>query len=137
MNATSIAILSVVGFIAVDAMIVLVVGRLLVSTLWKPLAHGHEHVEPLPDAVRKNFQSFRIATANFGFCVHVAVDENRLHLLPARFLRWFGARPMSIPWDQVNLKKRGGHWSSVKIGKRSVHGPAWCLNLAEPEPGAD
>lgn len=137
MSSTSIVIVSVVGFIALDAVIAVVVGRLLVSTLWNPLARGHEHVEPLPDAVRRNFQSFRLATANFGYCVHVAVDEKRLHLLPALFLRWFGARPMSIPWEQVNLKRRGRRWSSVKIGDRGVHGPAWCLNLAEPEPGAE
>jgi hypothetical protein len=127
--------LIVVSIFALDTLIAAVVGKAVVAALWNPLANKYHAVDPAADAVRKNFQSFRFGAVNMGFCVHVAVDEHHLTLTAIRPLRWLGAKPISIPWDQITMKKRGSKWSTVHINAKSLHGPAWCLNLADPGDG--
>jgi len=103
---------------------------------WGPWVRQYPPQEPAPDAVAKNFQSFKFGIMNFGFCLHVKVDEEHLHLRPVMPLRWFGAGPISVPWSSIqpDRKSRIGNWLIVKIDKKTVMGPSWCLELAgEPE----
>jgi hypothetical protein len=84
------------------------------------------------DAVRRDFQSFKIGMYNLGYCIHVAVDDAYLHLLPTAILRWAGAKPVSIPWEDVEfLRRKGTKWAEVRIVKQKVLGPAWALEIAE------
>lgn len=116
-----------------NAAITMFIAWVIVKSSWTGLAGPFEAHEIGPDAVRKNFQSFRIGIVNLGFSVHVAVDEQYLHLIPARIIQIFGAKAASIPWDQVTFKDRKGkRYATVKIGSSMVLGPAWCLTIAEP-----
>ncbi len=119
----------IVGVVIFD--IVLVVG--LVRAGWGDLPSKFPAVPAAENGVTKNFQSFRIGLFNFGFAIHVTVDEQHLHLAPAKVLRWLGARPASIPWDRIALEKAGRRWSTVKIASHRIWGPSWCLDLAGEE----
>ena len=118
--------------ILLSVAIAIVIGRAFIGSLWNALANAHEATEPDAGAVRKNFQTFAIGPVNLGFCVHVAVDEQFLHLLPSRFLKLCGAKPMSVPWEAITMKKKGKRTSIVMIGRQAVIGPTWCLGIADP-----
>ncbi len=114
------------------------IGWVLIRSSWAGLAQPFPAQQIGSDAVRKNFQSFRIGIVKLGFSVHVAVDEQYLHLIPARLIRLFGARTASIPWNQVSFTGRKGKRNAVvKIGANTVMGPAWCLEMAEPPPSEE
>jgi hypothetical protein len=118
---------SVAGSLVLDYAIV----RFIVSQFWGPLPRSFPPQPPRDDALRRTFQSFRLGPCNFGYCVHVAVDEEHLHLEPARFLRWLGALPASVPWAAITLTgppRRG--WRKAKIARQDLMGPDWCLELA-------
>jgi hypothetical protein len=70
--------------------------------------------------------------------VHVAVDEQFLHLTPAGPLRGLGARPMSIPWEEIRPRSSAmpRRWLNVEIRGQRLAGPAWCLELASPPAAA-
>lgn len=101
---------------------------------WSKLAEAFPAQAIEPDAVRRNFQSFRIGIMNLGYSIHVAADQGYLHLEPARYLRWLGAGPVSIPWDDIEIVKRSrlARWITIKAGSHKITGPEWCLSLAEP-----
>jgi len=127
-------------FIGFDLFVLLpIIFTLVVKFGWSPMRRRFPPREIAPDALRRNFQSFRFGILNFGMSIHVAVDEHCLHLIPARFLRWFGAGPVSVPWDAVTIRRRalGGRWISASFDGRSVMGPGWCLALAEPAEAGD
>ena len=87
----------------------------------KPILHPH---------VRRNFQSFAIGFVNMGGCVHTAIDDEHLHLIPVKFMKWFGCKPVSVPWREIQNHPKPGRSRStlrVKIGKIDVVGPRWCL----------
>ena len=121
-------------FVIADLLIV--VGILFASLriAWAPLSAAHPFQPPAIDAVHKRFQSFRVGVLNLGYCVHVAVDDGYLHLIPATLLCWLGARPTSIPWDAIQVLKRSrlGKSMIVQVGKRRIAGPTWCMELAGP-----
>src|SRR5213078_495240 len=112
-----------------------VVVRMLISAGWNTVARGRR-AEPVGEgAVRRRYQSFSFGIFNFGWSVHVAADERYLHLTPAGFMRWAGAKPVSIPWDEVRLAEKQPRRRSLaraKIGKTTVVGPRWALELAGP-----
>lgn len=85
---------------------------------------------PLPGAVRREFQSFHIDMFSVGWGYHVEVDEDHLHLFPARMERWLGVTPASIPWSAITLVSTGRWRCKVKFGTWTVTGPKWCLELA-------
>ncbi|MBX3323745.1 MAG: hypothetical protein KF757_12220 [Phycisphaeraceae bacterium] len=103
------------------------------------LAVRYPFVEPMPDAVRRNFQSFSFGLANMGLCVHVVVDERHLHLMPAKLVRIFGVGAASVPWDEVHLRpgRSRGAIRTARIGGQTVSGPTWCLSIAEDQSGAE
>lgn len=123
------------GVIALITLVDLLVVYALVRAGWAELVQGFGYVEPEPGAVRRRFQTFKAGLYNFGWLVHVAVDENYLHLYPAAIVRWAGARPASIPWGCIAVVKPGKRMTKVKIGKATIIGPTWCLEMAG-SPGA-
>ena len=122
----------VVGAVLLDLVVVVALLRGMSKSSIGGLAKQFPAVEPGADAVRRNFQSFKFGIYNAGWCVHVAVDERSLHLMPAKLFRWCGARDSSIPWEAITLEKRGKMSTRVKIGKMTIWGPTWCLELAQP-----
>lgn len=127
-----------VGIAIVWSLMSLGMGLLLikgmVSATWNRIASAHPAVEPAAGSVRRDFQSFKMNLFNMGMCVHVIVDERHLHLLPAAFLRWFGAKPMSVAWERIEVKRRSRVGSAVltRIHGVDVWGPGWCLEMAGP-----
>jgi hypothetical protein len=127
------AVLGIVGFsLALDVFLV----RTLVRAGWSTLSDRFPAQPVAPDAIRRDFQSFGFDLYSFGGCVHVAADSSFLHLLPSAFLRWAGCGAMSIPWERIELKSCRRRWAKAQIAGTRVKGPAWCLSLADPGPGA-
>jgi hypothetical protein len=132
MSATAVWAIAI-GWTIMSVGVAFLVVRGVVESTWKRLAAAHPAVEPAPDAVRRRFQSFKMNLLNLGLSVHVAADERYLHLSPAAVIRWAGARPMSIPWESIEVLGHGITSRSVRtrIDGITVWGPAWCLRLAE------
>lgn len=122
--------LAIIAIIAMFVVVDLIVVRMVLRNGWGSLADRFQGRPVRPEAVRREFQSFRFGMYKFGQSVHVAVDEEHLHLFPAAVLRWAGARPASIPWERIVLEKEGGRRCTVRIGDTVVQGPAWCLAMA-------
>ncbi|MBU6414091.1 MAG: hypothetical protein KGS45_11530 [Planctomycetes bacterium] len=82
------------------------------------------------NAKRRNFQSMSSGLVNLGFCIHIATDEQHLHILPTAFLRLFKAKPMSIPWDKVDLQPEQPRkrWLNVRAEGSDLTLPAWILD---------
>ena len=119
--------------VAADFVLAIAILALFVKRSWSPIAQAHPPQSPATGAVGRDFQSFRFGVLNLGFSVHVKVDERFLHIVPARYLRWLGAAPMSLPWEAVTVVKRSAHgrWITADINGRRIQGPAWCLQLAD------
>ena len=130
---------AVVAIVAIDLLVTVAIIRVLLKAGWSALVRKYPEVEPAPDAVRKNYQSFKIGAVRLGKCVHVAVDETHLHLTPGKVLRWLGARPVSIPWETIRItgEAMGGRLLRTRIDSVNVIGPAWCLDLAARAPQGD
>jgi len=124
----------VVIFILVDLIIIPLVIRAVVASSWGSLERAWPGRPVGGGAVVREFQSVRIGSSNFGGCVHIAVDDRFLHLMPARFIRWFGAGPVSVPWESLTDVRpvRGGAYASAAAGGTRLTAPAWALELARP-----
>ncbi len=123
-------IIALVGLLtAIDAVIIWSIVRFG----WGPLPRSFPAQDPLADAVSRKHQSFRINLLSFGFCIHVAVDGQHLHLTPIKLLRALGAKGSSIPWASIRIEKRStrGRWLTARAGSHTIRGPAWCLELAQ------
>ncbi len=102
------------------------------SLLWKPMVAAHPPREPAEDAVRRRFQSFGLGIVNMGFSIHVAADEQYLHLTPVLPLRLFGAMPCSIAWSALEPVRRGNRpvrAARLRPGGYLLSGPKWCMEL--------
>ena len=120
----------VVGiFVICDAVVVGALVYWMVSNL-REIPAKFPFTPPLPGAVRREFQSFHIDMFGVGWGYHVEVDEDHLHLFPAKMERWLGITPASIPWSAIRLESTGRWTCRVKIDKWNVTGPRWCLELA-------
>ena len=121
-------------FVATDLVVIPLIIRTIVNGSWGELQNAFPARPVAGGAVLREFQSLRIGTANFGGCVHIAVDEACLHLLPAMFIRWFGAGPVSIPWESLSEVRRTsrGRFAEAVAGRKRLTAPAWALELAEP-----
>lgn len=127
----------VLGVVAIDLLVVCgLVIPALVRASWGTLADRFPPREARPDALRREFQSFRFALVNLGWSVHVEVDAGHLHLRPALLARLVRCRPMSVPWEEVTLvgRRRGGMRRAIIAGT-PVWGPAWCMDLAPEHRG--
>ncbi|MEE8155745.1 MAG: hypothetical protein V3T53_12400 [Phycisphaerales bacterium] len=129
----------IVLFVIIDILVAFSLIAASLKLLWNPLHLAYPPRTPADDAVRKQLQSFRIGLLNLSYCIHTAVDEDYLHLTPATLVGWLGAKPTSIPWDAIEVLKRSrfGQSTIVRVGKRRLAGPAWCLGLADPANGSD
>jgi hypothetical protein len=129
---TTILIVICVAWSGASLLMAVLLIRSFVDGLWNTLARAHPAVEPSADAVRREFQSFKMGMFNLGLSVHVEADDEHLHLSPAAFIRWMGATPMSIPWEAIEVMGQGLIKSSTKarIGSVTIYGPTWCLSLA-------
>jgi len=125
----------VLALVACETFLIAFVLKATIGRTFLTLAEKYPHVEPGPDAVERKFQSFKFGVINAGLSVHVAVDSNYLHLRPARVLRWVGAREVSVPWDAIDLGAKRGRSRRAAIGSMKMIGPAWALDLAEPDAG--
>lgn len=133
MSPVTTAMLVVAIILVMDSIIVLAVMRMMASA-WNVMADAHPATPPLEGAVRREFQSFKMGLFNMGWCVHVAVDEQRLHLFPVKLMRLGGAKAASVPWEQVRLADKqpwSKSWVDVTIGHTDLRGPAWALSLAQ------
>ncbi len=124
--------LGICAFVLFDLMVVTMVVRGFVGFCWNPINKRFPPIEPGPDAIRWNFRSFHANNLlGMSWSVHVAVDDTHLHLYPAAIMRWFDAKPASVPWDEVKpVGKPGGWHSRVKIAGIPIDGPKDCLRIA-------
>ncbi|MBM4113302.1 MAG: hypothetical protein FJ253_07995 [Phycisphaerae bacterium] len=105
--------------------------------LWRPMLGQFDRQQPSLDAVRRRYQSFSIGIVNMGFSIHVAVDDEFLHLEPLWPWQVLGAMPVSIPWsalspaprDAINLFGR-----AVRVNGHTLVGPKWCLERVPQAP---
>lgn len=122
----------VLAVILADLAILLLILR-AVSPNWNDPLRDFPAVPPAPDAVRRDFQSFRVDAINLGWCVHVAVDQAHLHLLPALLPRATGFRAASVPWDRITPVGPAALKNfRVTINRTNFTGPAWALRLTDP-----
>lgn len=107
--------------------------RWLIGVSWNVIARAHPVREPGVGAERRRFQSFACGLVNMGLSVDVTTDETHLHLRPQAFIRWFGAKPASIPWSAIEPRPRkaGRRITSVMIEGKRLDGPAWCFERLE------
>ena len=96
--------------------------------LWRPMLAPFPACEPAPDAVRRRYQSFGLGPVNMGLCVHAAVDDEHLHLVPLAILQSLGARSASIPWSALEPIGTSGRIARL-AGKHRLEGPRWCMEL--------
>lgn len=132
---TGLQIALLVGvFLVMDLMVVGALFHVLSQTM-RDFSAKFPAVEPLPNAERRRFQSFKFGMISLGGSVHVGVDERYLHLMPTRAARWLGMKPLSVPWEAIEIV--GNTWigrsTRVRIAQEEVVGPRWCLQLAESE----
>jgi hypothetical protein len=114
---TAILVAAIVLF---DCLVAALVGWGMVHLGWRPWAREYPPHPPAPDAVRRRFQSFRVGMMNLGGAIHVAVDEDHLHLTPVRVLRWIGMSPISVPWGSITIRRRRGRWVMASAGGRTL-----------------
>jgi len=78
------------------------------------------------DAVVKKSQSFVFGRlGRYNNCVHIAVDENHLHLIPPSVFRLLGAKVISLPLDSMCDVKPSA-WPGMvraRINGTSIAGP--------------
>lgn len=119
------------GIILFDSMFVCAMIHAVVSGSFGTLARKcPEAPELCPGAEYREFQDMKFGLSGFGKCVHIGVDENGLHLFPARILRWAGARRVMIPWTSVEVgtsSKAKGLIPCTLAGVKA-HVPAWCFD---------
>ncbi len=133
MSQSTILIIAVTLIVVGDLILVPMIIQSLTRSAWRPLMEQYPPVEPGDEAVTRTFQSFRFGIVNMGLSVHVTVDDNALHLRPAKIIRWAGAREVSIPWGEIELVKVGKRQSTVTIAGATINGPTWCLSIAGGE----
>lgn len=122
--------------LAVDAIIIPCLFYGVISGYWQPLEKRFPARDALPGAVRKEFQSIKLDLFNLGWCTHISVDEQHMHLDPVLLLRWFKAGRISLPWESLELERVGRSWGKAKLrGGITLWAPAWAMRLAQtPSP---
>lgn len=125
-------VLLLVGvFMLVDLVVVSAVFQMS-AQIWNGLGKGCTYVEPKPGSVRKDFQSMKVGIFSFGSCLHIAVDEDYLHLYPAKIVRMSGGKTFSVPWSLVEAdasRPQRRMWPG-RINGQKVLAPAWALKIA-------
>lgn len=81
-------------------------------------------------AIRRNFQSTKKDIVNLGFCVHFAVDDRFVHMMPAAVLRWAGAKACSVPVALVSAKQSDMSYAEIVFDDVTLVGPTWVVREA-------
>lgn len=108
---------------------------LLTFMMWKPLEKRWPAQLPQDDVVSRGFQTFWFGRiARFNLCLHATADTKHIHVAPMAPMRWFSAKPISLPLDELHSLKSTlfPGLMQAKIRDRAFVGPAWCLKLAQP-----
>lgn len=137
MTPAQIAILVILCTLPLDFLILWAVARYATADFFNPLADRFPARDPAPGSIRKEFIGFRLhGFLNFGFCLHVDVDDRFLHLSPAWLPRLAGARPSSVPRAEVQRGPGKGSDRLVNgtIGGISVSISAWVFEKAATGP---
>lgn len=123
--------LLMVAFVLAMVVVSFGVAWMLVRHAMGQLDRRFPPVSPADDAVRRRFQSFRFGIVNASFSIHVAADDQHVHLTPITLLRVMGFKPMSIPWGEIQVRSAGRFFTTATIAGVHVQGPTWCLRLAD------
>ncbi len=137
MTPAQIAILVILCTLPLDFVILWAVSRYAVAHFFSPLAGRYPAREPAPGAFRKEFVGFRLhGIFNFGFCLHIDVDDRFVHISPAWLPRLAGACPSSVPREDVQrgTGKGADRLVSGTIGGISVSIAGWVFEKAEKGP---
>jgi hypothetical protein len=115
------------GVVMMDLIIVSALMHHGVDSFFNSLARTYPNRPVMTTSLRKDFQSMRSGMFNFGLCVHIAVDEQHLHLLPALLPRLYGAKATSVPWEHISVKERKKRTALVRMGPIEFEIPAWVM----------
>ncbi len=117
-------------FVLVDLVVVGAVMTFAVDSTLGRISKAYPGQSIASNANRRNFQSMSSGAVNLGGCIHIATDDQFLHLLPTAFLRLFKATPASIPWDAVELTpdQNSKRWITLRTAGTSLRLPAWILD---------
>lgn len=107
---------------------------LLVKLTWPPWERRFPARPQSPDAVIQSMQSFGLGRfMRWNNFLHIAADEECLHVIPPKMIRLFGAGPISVPWERfadVRPAMLGMMIGTLDDGTKIV-APGWALRLAE------
>jgi len=123
--------------IAFDLLVAATVVSLLFRISWKPLEPHFSAQPPSETSYGRKFQSFSIGPVNYGFAIHVIIDDQYLHLSPAWIVSRFGLKPISIPWNAIqplSPTMPTGKTARVQARKQTITGPEWCFELLYSSP---
>lgn len=127
----------IVGLFVLMDSVIIGAAIFMICQKFKALAAKYP-VQPVrPGSVTRRFQSIALDSFNFGYSVHLTVDDAFMHLNPTRLVRFFGGTSLSIPWDAISITKRGRWNHTAKLGAVKLIAPAWCLDLAYPPDDSD
>lgn len=122
-------------------MILLAVGILICTLwlctmlMWRPMQRRYPSRPIEPDAISRTWQSVAFGwVSRFNHCLRVTADSQHLHIHPFLVFRWFGARRISLPWDQfTNVRPGVLGMTHAHLDGRRISAPSWAMQLANAE----
>lgn len=119
------------ALVVLSLAIVPIVALLAFHMIWRPLFTRYPPQRPSLGAERRRFQSMSIGIVNMGFSVHIATDEEFLHLEPLGVWQVLGACAASIPWSALVPASPAANFSpfgvAVTLDGQTITAPKWCL----------
>lgn len=122
----------IIALIPVELAVGLTIAGLMLNTVWFPIQKAFPEKRVLEPSFQKYYQSLSFGWVNAGFCYHITLDDEHLHIVPVRLLRWLGQQQASIPWEDIELSKKqpmSKRFARVNIAKSEVVAPAWCFEM--------
>ena len=101
--------------------------RAAFSLIYNPLVQAFSAQQIPPYATQRSYQTFSFGSVNMALSIHVAVDDDYLHITPILPWRWLGAHAASIPWSSM---VPGRVPNVVQVHNWNMVGPKWCLEKA-------
>ena len=101
--------------------------RAAFSLIYNPLVQAFPAQQIPPYATQRTYQTFSFGSVNMALSIHVAVDDDYLHITPILPWRWLGAHAASIPWSSM---VPGRVANVVQVHNWNMVGPKWCLEKA-------
>ncbi len=111
--------LLVFAFILADVLVIGAILSIVFRRIWQPWVEKYPPQAVTEPSHTRKFQSFAVGQMNLGGCVHVTLDDRFLHLQPARPLHGLGLKPISIPWEAIQLDDSAATWSTASAPSRS------------------